>query len=189
MRLSSSVRASLNTTGRTRPARIAGKPTAMTITEIPTPGSAVQSTGLVEQTEHHYRRCGWPVLVDGMTITVRTGEGLDAIVMCASLGASVAQRLNVLLMPTPVIVYRAAPRSWLFVTGPATPVRATTVADVAAAGVSLIRSGTPLVLPFLGGPSDAARWLDAPGPSRRVAPWQAVVSTVRAIASDGTCVA
>ncbi|MER6759893.1 MULTISPECIES: hypothetical protein [Amycolatopsis] len=135
----------------------------------------------------HYRACGWPVSHDsvGKSVLVRTGSTVDAIVLDPSLSGEVLAHLEVHMLAGPVLSYRVAPDSMVFLTTPATPVRRSTLADLEHAHVTLPRPGSALALPMAGSSSSDVWWVRPPRPGRMLAPWQAVVSSVRVVLTTG----
>ncbi|GAA2685899.1 MULTISPECIES: hypothetical protein [Actinosynnema] len=126
----------------------------------------------------------WPTTTDPWTgqVCLLLGTVVDALVMRAGLAAEVNHNLACSLLQAPVVIVpaTAAGRSddWIFLTGPRTALRQSTVADLLSAKVGWYEPGKALPLPGDIPAPGKPRWLSGRAKAT-LPPWGAVVGAVR----------
>lgn len=131
--------------------------------------------GLVSARSGYERRFGWPVVIDAehQRLAVVVGNGLDALIMPATLGQHVLDELRISMLAGPVISDPTR-RWWTFLTLPAPRLKIS--AELPAQKIRLVPRGAPVILPAVTGDASTPQWIVEPcsGP-----PWSVVVGATR----------
>ncbi|AXX31201.1 hypothetical protein KCV87_00855 [Actinosynnema pretiosum subsp. pretiosum] len=139
--------------------------------------------GPLRQRVQHPIPPDWPTTTDPETgqVCLLLGTVVDALVMRAGLAAEVNHNLACSLLQAPVVIVPATPgRSddWIFLTGPRTALRQSTVADLLSAKVGWYEPGKALPLPGDIPAPGEPRWLSGRAKTA-LPPWGAVIGAVR----------
>ncbi|WP_424187615.1 hypothetical protein ACOBQX_07400 [Actinokineospora sp. G85] len=106
------------------------------------------------------------------------GRSIDALSMSVGRGAEVNHRLGLVMQRCPII-WSAVEDTWTFLTGPRTPLRTETVADLTLLGVTWPPAGARVQLPAaMPGAGDPV-WVQAPGVEAELPGWSTVVGAAR----------
>lgn len=127
---------------------------------------------------------GWPVSVEvsSRSLTLPTGQAVDAIGMPTALGELVQSQLHVMMLKGPVI---AGPRrDWMtFLTEPSASTNPLLPPDLETAQVRLVPRGERIVLPTARATQRLrdVRWVDPPRPGRELPDWTVVIGATRRV--------